>query len=158
MQKIFADTILKTELAPDEGDERVYDLMPLKSRYFQFLYDPESGIEDIAVRKLRLTIYGQNGKVTLEADPTGNKYAVYDLLDKHFGFIPPPQIAITQVGLKVTFNKSFSSKRSDTCSFDISWPNSCSLKYDARSLIIRRVLTDSGIEPKIPSTVDEPIT
>jgi hypothetical protein len=35
LQAIFADTILKAELGPDEKDERVYDLNPVRSRQFQ---------------------------------------------------------------------------------------------------------------------------
>jgi hypothetical protein len=54
LQAIFADTILKAELGPDERDERVYDLNPVRSRQFQLLYGPESGIADVAVKKLRL--------------------------------------------------------------------------------------------------------
>jgi hypothetical protein len=34
LQVIFADTILKAELGPDEKDERVYDLNPMRSREF----------------------------------------------------------------------------------------------------------------------------
>ena len=43
LQAIFADTILKAELGPDEKDERVYDLNPVRSRQFQFVYGPEVG-------------------------------------------------------------------------------------------------------------------
>jgi len=39
-QAIFADAILKAELGPDEKDERVYDLNPLRARRFQFVYGP----------------------------------------------------------------------------------------------------------------------
>jgi hypothetical protein len=48
--------VLKAELGPDEKDERVYDLNPVRSRQFQFVYGPESGIADVAVKKLRLAV------------------------------------------------------------------------------------------------------
>jgi hypothetical protein len=44
LQGIFAGTILKAELGPDKKDERVYDLNPVRSWQFRFVYDPESGI------------------------------------------------------------------------------------------------------------------
>ena len=103
LQAIFADAILKAELGPDEKDERVYDLNPMRARQFQFVYGPESGIADVAVKKLRLTVYGKKERIVLEADPSYNKHAVFDLLDKVAKGIPLTQMAVTQVGIKVTF-------------------------------------------------------
>jgi hypothetical protein len=149
LQAIFADAILKTGLGPnDKKDERVYDLNPLRSRNFQFTFAPESGIADVAVKKLRLKVHGKNERIVLEADPSHNRNAVFDLLDKVTKGIPLPQVAITQVGVTVTFTHSPSSRKSSTRSFDINWPNSCSLKNDGRDSIIRKMLADSGIEPR----------
>jgi hypothetical protein len=60
-------------------------------------------------------------------------------------------MAVTQVGIKVTFAQNPTSRKASTRSFDINWPNSCSLKYDGRDLIIRKMLADSGIEPREPA-------
>lgn len=154
LQAIFADAILKAELGPDEKDERVYDLNPLRSRHFQFVYGAETGIADVAVKKLRLKVHGKSERIVLEADPSYNKQAVFDLLDKVTKAIPLSQIAITQVGIKVTFAHNPSSRKASTRSFDINWPNSCSLKHDGRDLIIRKLLADSGIEPREPAKDD----
>ena len=140
MQAIFADTILKAELGPDEKDERVYDLNPLRSRQFQFFYGPEAGIAEVAVKKLRLTVYGKKEHIVLDADPTYNKHAVFDLLDKVAKGIPLTQMAVTQVGIKVTFAHNPTSRKPGKRAFDIGWPNSCSLKHDGRDLIIRKPL------------------
>ncbi|MGH6796531.1 MAG: hypothetical protein ACREDH_15350 [Methylocella sp.] len=156
LQAIFADTILKAELGPDEKDERVYDLNPVRSRQFQFVYGPESGITDVAVKKLRLTVYGKKGRILLEADPTNNRHAIFDLLDKVAKGIPLTQMAVTQVGIKVTFVHNPTSRKASTRSFDVNWPNSCSLKHDGRDLIIRKLLADSGIEPTKPAKDDSP--
>lgn len=129
LQVIFAAAILKEEIRPDEKDQRIYNLSALKSRDFPFVYDIESGIASVAIKKLRLDIHGgENGQITLKADPTHNKYAVYDLLEKMAKGIPLSQIIVTQVGFKVTFTSHPTSKRPNTRSFDISSPNSCSLK------------------------------
>jgi hypothetical protein len=109
------------------------------------------------VKKLRLTVYGKTKKrIVLEADPTSNKHAVFDLLDNVAKGIPLTQTAVTQVGIKVTFAHNPTSKKPGTRSFDISWPNSCSLKHDARDLIIRRMLVNSGIELRERGEVDSP--
>jgi hypothetical protein len=154
LQAIFADTILKAELGPDEKDERVYDLNPVRSRQFQFVYGPESGIADVAVKKLRLAVYGTKEHIVLDADPSYNKHAVFDLLDKVAKGIPLSQMAVTQVGIKVTFAHNPKSRKPSTRTFDISWPNSCSLKHDGRDLVIRKLLADSGIEPREPAKDD----
>jgi hypothetical protein len=90
----------------------------------------------------------------LEADPTLNKYAVFDLLDKVAKGIPLTQMSVTQVGIKVTFVHNPASRKANTRSFDINWPNSCSLKHDGRDSIIRKMLADSGIEPREPARRD----
>jgi len=47
---------------------------------------------------------GKDDRIILEANPSDNKNAVYDLLDKVTKAIPLTQVAITQVGIKVTFD------------------------------------------------------
>lgn len=154
LQAIFADTILQSELGPDQKDERVYDLSPVRARQFQFAYGPESGIADVAVNKLRLKVFGKKERILLEADPTHNKQAVFDLLDKVAKGIPLYQVAVTQIGIMVTFAHNPASRKPGTRAFEISWPNSCSLKHDGRDGIIRKMLADSGIEPREPAKED----
>lgn len=155
LQAIFAQTILKAELRPDEKDERVYDLGPVRTRNFQFVYTPESGITDVVVCRLRLSVYGKNERITLEADPSHNKQAVFDLLDKVTKGIPLTQMVVKKVGVKVIFAHMPGARRQPTRTFDISYPNSCSLRHDGRDLIIRKMLADSGIEPRESATTEK---
>lgn len=154
LQAIFAQAILKAELGPNEKDERVYELGPMRNRNFQFSYASESGITDVAVCRLRLSVHGKKERITLEADPSYNKQAIFDLLDKVTKGIPLTQMAVTRVGIKVTFAHTPGARRQPTRTFDISCTNSCSLRYDGRDLIIRKMLVDSGIEPREPATVE----
>ena len=55
---------------------------------------------------------------------------------------------VVQIGVVVTFTPKPGAKRASTRSFDISWPNSCSLKHDDKDSLIRKMLADSGIEPR----------
>ena len=148
LQAIFAETILKAELGPDEKVERVYDLKPLRSRQFQFVYGPESGITDAAMKKLRLTVYGKNERIVLEADPTYNKHAVFDLLDKVAKGIPLTGHSSRHQG---DIRPQPHVKKTQHPQLRIGWPNSCSLKHDGRDGIIRKMLADSGIEPREPA-------
>lgn len=154
LQAIFAQAILKAELPPDETDERVYALEQLCSRGFQFAYGPESGITSVAVRRLRMKAHGRSEYIALESDPSHNKQAIFDLLDKVTKGIPLSQMAVTKVGVTVTFANTPGARRQPTRTFDIAYPNSCNLKHDGRDLIIRKMLSDSGIEPHAPVDMD----
>lgn len=150
LQAIFADSILKAELGLDEKDERIYELGPMRSRDFQFFYSAESGIIDVALCRMRLAVHGKKDRITLEADPTISKQAVFDLLEKVAKGIPLAQMSVTKIGIKVTFALTPGAGRQPTRTFDITWPNSCSLRHDGRDLAIRKMLADSGIEPREP--------
>lgn len=117
----------------------------------QFKYGAESGILRVAVKKLRLSLQTKPvQRIILEATPTPeNPRAVYDMLDKLEKSYPRDVMKITQVGIVVTFAGKDGGKES-TRSFDLSWPNSCSLAHDEKGEIIRKMLADSGLEPRWP--------
>jgi hypothetical protein len=151
LQGMFATAILKLDkLPPDPKDTRIYDLSPLLRRSFQFIYKPESGIEDVAVKKLRLSSKVKRGdRLTLEADSSEDRDAVYDLLDRIGKTIPPNLYNLTQVELAVSVVVD-PDKPAKRMTVRITYPNSCSLKYDEVGLKLRAMLGDSGIEPKKP--------
>ena len=143
LQKIFAQTILHlNDLSDRKKDKRVYDLEPIANSNFEFQIEPTSGIADVVVNKLRLTLkHGLKQRLILEADTKDNKKAIYDLLKK----INPPPFFVTQVELLVNF-ESKDGKSAKTRIFSISHPNYCKLNYDGDDLLIRELLAKSGIE------------
>lgn len=149
LQGIFATAILKLpELPPDPKDGSVYDLNLLLHRDFEFVFDPGSGIYSVAVKKLRLSSIMKRGdRVTLEADTSHNLQAVYDLLDRIKKSLPLHAYHVTQVELSVSVAMD-PSKPLKTLTVRITYPNSCSLKYDELDLKLRTMLHDSSIEPK----------
>lgn len=149
LQGMFATAILKEdELPPDPRDERIYDLSPLLQRSFNFNYDVGSGIEEVTVKKLRLSSQIKKGdRITLEADALRNADAVYDLLDKIGESISLNMYNLTQVELSALVSVD-SHKPAKRMTIRITYPNSCSLKYDELGLKLRDVLVTSGIEPK----------
>lgn len=156
LQGMFATAILKLpELSPDPKDERVYDLNPLRQKSFNFTYAVGSGIQDVAVKKLRLSSKVKKGdRITLEADTSQAPDAVYDLLDKIGKAIPLYLYNVTQVELAASIVVD-ADKPAKAVTIRITHPNSCSLKYDELDLKLRDMLEASGIEPKEPAEVAE---
>lgn len=152
LQAMFATAILGLpELPPDPADERVYDLNPLRKRAFQFLYDPASGIESVAVKKLRLSSKVVKGdRITLEANAGTRPEAIYDLLDKVIKPVHLRAYNVTQVELAVRMAAK-QDEKAKPVTVRITYPNSCSLKYDDVDLKLREMLVDSGIEPREPT-------
>jgi hypothetical protein len=156
LQAMFATEILKlSELPPDPNDGRVYDLNPLRQRDFQFVYEPGSGIERVVVRQMRLSSRIKHGdRITLEADAGKNPFALYDLLDRVGKSESLKLYNVTQVELSATVTVGVD-KPTKQVTFRITYPNSCSLKYDDMDLKLREMLVASKIEPRNPT--QEPV-
>ena len=153
LQGMFATEILKlAELPPDPSDERVYDLNPLRERGFQFIYGPESGIQSVAVKKTQ---------AFLEGCPRGTA--------SPWKRMPPQDVRpsttcwmrwasrcgcatynVTQVELAALVAMK-PDEKPKSVTVRITYPNSCSLKYDDVDLKLRQMLVDSGIEPREPT-------
>ena len=85
-------------LPPDPQDGRIYDLNPLRQKSFHFVFDVGSGIQNVMIKKLRLSSKVTKGdRITLEADVSGNPDAVYDLLGKIDKSLPLHLDNVTQV-------------------------------------------------------------
>ncbi len=151
LQEMFATAILKLRLPPAPTDQRVYDLNPLRQREFEFVYDVGSGIEEVAVRKLRLSSRVRRGdRITVEADASTHPDAVYDLLEKVGESTPLHRYSVTQVELAAVVAMD-AANPARKVPVRLTYPNSCSLKYDAQDLKLRAMLEASGIELKEPS-------
>ncbi|HUX90821.1 MAG TPA: hypothetical protein VMV48_09050 [Gallionellaceae bacterium] len=145
MQQIFSKIILKfDDLDEFAEDSRVYVLDALANRDFVFKYPADCGIESVTVHTLRLSLKtGKKRRITVEAETKQDPKAVYDLMDK----LSLPPFHVTQAEIKVAFSPT-PGTRARLRNFKISSPNWCALRHDKRDLIIRKMLTDSGIEPK----------
>ena len=156
LQVMFATAILKLdELPPDPNNERVYDLNPLCQRDFNFTYAVGSGIQSVAVKKLRLSSRVKTGdRITLEADTSQDPDAVYGLLDKIGKYLPLHLYNVTLVELAASVGMD-ADKPAKSVTIRITHPNSCSLKYDELDLRLRAMLEASGIEPKEPAVEAE---
>ena len=157
LQIMFAETILQLpELPSDPKDSRVYELGPLRQRNFEFTYDLSSGIESVVVKKLRLSSRATKGeRISLEADTSQDPQAVYALLDRIQTAMPMALYSVTQVDLAVTMVVE-ADRPPKTVNIRITYPNSCSLRYDELGLKLRDMLSASGIEPREPEEATTP--
>jgi hypothetical protein len=149
LQGMFATAILKLPKLPaDSKDERVYDLNPLRHKSFEFIYDAGSGIQDVAMKKLRLSSRVKRGdRIAVEADAIKNPNAIYELLGQIGKSVPLHLYNVTQVELTASVMRD-ANKPLKRVAIRITHPNSCSLKYDELDLTLRDMLHASGIEPK----------
>ena len=156
LQGMFVNAILKLdELPPNPRDDRVYNLDQFAKRDFEFVFDVGSGIEDVVVRKLRLSSRVKKGdRITLEADTTRNPDAVYDLLGRLGVPMSLRLWNITQVEIAASVVTDIA-KQAKTVRFQIGFPNSCSLKYDEVGMKLRKMLEASGIEPTHPPLAED---
>lgn len=146
LQRIFVESILKLNTLPDGTlDKRVYELKPIADKGFEFQIEPEAGIAEIVVTKLRLRLLqGDNRRITLEANTQNNTNEVYDLLAD----LNLPEYKVIQVGLKAVYEVEIGT-RVRSKPFSISYPNNCSLGHEGNDLLIRNILRASGIEPAL---------
>jgi hypothetical protein len=147
---IFAQHILGVKkLEPPPKGHGVYRLDCFKRRGAVYTYGPESGISTVAVRRLRLTPkFGPKLHIILEANPIGRHEPVYDALEKGLQTLSLDDVKVTQIELKVVFERTTYRKKR-TVSPTITVPNRCSLGYDDRELVVRKMLIASGIELKM---------
>ncbi|MEX1231118.1 MAG: hypothetical protein WEB58_12810 [Planctomycetaceae bacterium] len=132
LQTMFCRTLLGQELPPESPLNHPYELNGLKSRDFLATArqtDLADGIEEIQVRKLRLSVLGQTKRrITLEADPDGGPSAIYNMMDECLNRqnVPDALVNVTQAQLHFRFVHTGTGRRR-TLTFEVSHPNSSNL-------------------------------
>lgn len=92
----------------------MYDLGALRRREFAFTWARDSGIESVAVNRLRLSPHSpRNAKLIVEADTKHRPDAIYDLLETLAPVFPGHSYLVTQVGIaaRIKPNPHAASKR-----------------------------------------------
>ena len=140
---------------PDESPlGHPYELNGLKSRDFLQTIrqtDPEDGIEEVQIRKLRLSVMGgAKRRITIEVDPNGGPIDIYDILDDFINRrnLPDALFDITLVQFHFRFVHT-GQGRQKTLTFEVSHPNTSNLKSCRREdlrLIGEKYLRRWGID------------
>lgn len=147
LQHMFATAILKlNELPPNPKDPRVYDLNPLRNRNFSFNFAIHSGIQSVALKKIRFSPRGSQGvRITLEGNSNNDAYDIYNQIEVLAKAYSLHLYNVTQVELAVSMLIDIN-KRPKTFPVRLTYPNSSSLKYDEVGLKLRQMLEASGVE------------
>jgi hypothetical protein len=128
LQQVYAKVVLSKTLEEEDPSANPYHLDSLMDRSFQFPTDPEDGIEQVSVRRLRLSILGRRrGRITLEADPEKGRHHIYEMLEEDLNRkrLTKSILHVT----KATFNfKLNGNGHGRSLTFNVSYPNSCDLK------------------------------
>jgi hypothetical protein len=150
LQQAFANAVLKQEIPWDNPpDDRVYDLDCFLDRRFQFSPAEELGVAKVEVRKIGIKVLGDDPHVvTIDLGPDADSQVLGRRIEAVTAGIRPTLRKVARVGCRVTFERSAEDKRIKTRSFELAWPNSCSLQNDAHGILIQRMLGDHGIEPR----------
>lgn len=164
LQELFAREILVINLPGQMKDDQVYELNPLKYRDFQFRHDPASGITDVRVKQLKFAVIGRGTRrITLDEDLS--RGTMYDLLDGLLDTgtagsprdsIPLAMLNVVRVGIQARFVPGVRRRRPQK-TFHIGYPNSCSLGHEGRDAALRKMLIDSGLQPRPPSLPQPPL-
>jgi len=130
LARIFADTILRQEIAAEQIALRRFDLSPLLQP-FDFAFDPVDGIESVKLVLLRLhQMNNPKRRLTLEcprrADGTIWEQA-RDVLTQGDDLARAGYVA-TKATLSVKFLPGVGNRRGETLTFNITVPNGCDLK------------------------------
>ncbi len=105
----------------------------------------------MALKKLRLSSKVVKGdKITLEADAAARPEAIYDLLAEVGKSVRLRTYNVTLVELAALVATK-PNEKPKSMTVRLTYPNSCTLKYDDVDLRLRQMLVDSGIEPREPT-------
>lgn len=136
LQEIFCSVILSEQIEEEDRACQPYVLNDLLSRDFQFPTDPDDGIVEVRVRRMRLSVKGSpRQRITLEADPNSDVDNIYDMIESYLDIVrlPPCIVNVSSVTLKLSFDHD-APDLPRSMSFDVSYPNSSNLKSKPEGL------------------------
>jgi hypothetical protein len=152
LQLAFAQSVLGQDIDRDvPRDDRVYDLERFLIPVSVFGPQPAPGIARVEVRKLAVRTVGRAQQtIRIELGQDTDAHVLYQRLEIATRDIDPTMLKVAGVGLQVTFEMGPKDTTAKTRSFEVSWPNSCSLDGDEVGQRIQQMLADHRIELQTP--------
>jgi hypothetical protein len=122
----------------------------LKSRDFRFRTDPEDGIAEVRVRRLRLVVNSNSKRrIILEANPEAGRNDIFDMIEEYLNKtrLPMSKVSVTMVSFQFRF-APVGDERGKQFSFNVSFPDSCNLKSmpEERRGLGEKYLKEWGID------------
>jgi hypothetical protein len=146
LQTVFCRELLGEELPPEVPNSHPYELNRLRSRGFGFPTDPEDGVDDVRVRKLRLSVLGgYKRRIWLEADPDGGRDDVYEMMEQYLNEKNLPSslvnVSVATISMRIA---PLGDEKGGTVTFDVSFPDGCNLKSEKRERL--RVIAEKYLK------------
>jgi hypothetical protein len=149
LRRLFCTVALHTDGGAGQWCEPTYDLSLLRSRSFPFPTDPTDGIEEVRIRRMRLSLGNGARRVILEADPKADREDVYDMMDEYLSdkCLRHAAAAVTQVTLQFQLAPRGGGKRKKM-EFDVTFPDTCTVKSlpEDQRLLGEKYLRQWGID------------
>jgi len=141
LQTLWGRSILECELGDPPADSIVYELDALRSRDFQFVIEPNDGVSEVRLRRLKLTVIGSDQRITLEAPARRDPKEVYDLLERVLKGLDVSDdlLRVVSAGIRLVFPGT-GKRREEKLTFSVSHPNSCSLRCEPKHDIAKNLL------------------
>jgi len=139
LEAIWGKTVLGVHLEPADRPGVSYELNVLRDRRFTFPTDPADGIAEVRLRRLRLSLLGgSKRRVVLEAEDTAGVYDLFEEVLTGLG-MTSSDVNVTHARIQLVFRPE-DRQRARKLAFDVTYPNSCSLKYEPTHEIAKRCL------------------
>lgn len=152
LAEIFCTTILGLKALPDNSGREPYNLNCLKDGNFPFNTEPKDQVLDVELKLLRLDLpfdktKGSGRRIVLSAASLPEApNALHRLLEEAINQrrVPLDDVVISQAKLKFTF-RAVDGRQPKTLTFEITYPDRCTLKDDHYDQIAKKCLKRWGI-------------
>lgn len=129
LQAAFCQAVLGEDIDPADPLRPSFRLDHLLTRDFPLPTDPQDGVEEARIARLRLAPHGSGGYIEIKADPKAHPNDIYRKMERWLdaGIITPGGARV----LQTTFHLKFlhdGPGRQPTLTFDVLVPDSCNLK------------------------------
>lgn len=147
LQTLWGRAILEYELGAPPAGQVVYELGGLRSRDFQFTLEPEDGVSEVRVKRLKLKIMGTSHRITFEASARHDPKEIYGLVERVLKGLEVTDdvVQVSNAGLQLVFPGT-GTRRESTLMFSVSHPNSCSLRNEPKHDIAKNLLKRWGLD------------
>jgi hypothetical protein len=140
LHEAFCQGVLGMEKLPDK-DSTMYDLEKLKTRFNFMPRDPQDNIAAVHLKMIELEISGKKKIIFTDSNKTPN---IYDMIETALNQdnVPLDIVTVSKAKIQIIFKKMANERRARMVTFEISTPDSCSLKDSPTDLIARRYVED----------------
>jgi len=157
LQVIFAREVLGAEIQRDsDKDDRIYDLNRFMDPDYQIELPEGLPIKSASVRKIRVHVFGPNARtIRIDLSHDCPDHVLHESLESALRDIPRSLVKVTLVGIRAEFEPQRDQKRNCSRTFEIISPNSCSLRTTPNDIVLQRMLTLNGLEPRQEEPSDD---